>query len=450
VKKNLILLCLLATAMAACTPAMEPEALRAFENQQIRNWNWRLTEVIIKDIFTPPVASRIYAYSNIAAYEALAQAGTDISSLSGKLNGLTPPPTPPAGKKIYAPVAALTAFCTVAEKLVFSQAEMKQYCDSALKAFDATGMDAVTLHESAQYGRQVGAHILAWAKEDHYKARESLPNYVLNPAPGKWKPTAPDYTEGVEPFWRTLRPFVLDSVSQFKPAPPTPVDLTPGSPFYKEMMEVYETVNDLRQKADDRLAIAKFWDCNPNISVNKGHVMYFEQKITPGGHWINIANIACQLKDLPIQQRAEVVTLVAIAVADGFISCWEEKYATEYVRPITVITENIDPAWTPILQTPPFPEYTSGHSVISASAAAMLTRLLGDGFVFTDNTELPFGMQERRFPSFLEAAQEASISRLYGGIHFRPALENGNAQGQKIGNFAWEKLKGNSQNTVSR
>ena len=126
--------------------------------------------------------------------------------------------------------------------------------------------------------------------------------------------------------------------------------------------------------------------------------------------------------------------MVTIGLFDGFISCWDEKYRSNYIRPETFINSRIDESWRPLLQTPPFPEYTSGHSVISTAAAVVLTKLFGDKVAIEDNSEVPYGLPVRSFNSFQSAADEAAMSRLYGGIHFREAIENGKLQGSNIGN----------------
>jgi len=133
--------------------------------------------------------------------------------------------------------------------------------------------------------------------------------------------------------------------------------------------------------------------------------------------------------------------MTSIALFDAFISCWDEKYRSNLIRPETIINEHIDPAWVPLLQTPPFPEYTSGHSVISSASAVALTDLFGDQFAFVDSTEVEYGLPARSFGSFYEAADEAAISRLYGGIHYRPAIDNGVKQGKRFGAYLLVKVK---------
>jgi hypothetical protein len=169
--------------------------------------------------------------------------------------------------------------------------------------------------------------------------------------------------------------------------------------------------------------------------------MFATKKISPGGHWMNITRVACRKVNADPVRSAETYARVSIALADAFISCWDEKYRSKLIRPETYINQYIDENWTPFLQTPPFPEYTSGHSVISSSAAVMLTDAFGDNFAFTDSTEMEYGMPARSFDSFLQASEEAAVSRLYGGIHYRPACEIGVREGRAIGRLIADRLK---------
>jgi hypothetical protein len=164
------------------------------------------------------------------------------------------------------------------------------------------------------------------------------------------------------------------------------------------------------------------------------------KKISPGGHWIGITGIACQQSKTPFDSTVLVHTMVALTLHDAFISCWQEKYKSDRIRPETAINKYLDPAWRPLLQTPPFPEYTSGHSVASSSVSVILTHFFGDNFSYTDTSERLFGLPDRNFASFYQAADEAAISRLYGGIHFRDACEEGVKQGRKVGNNSLTKF----------
>jgi len=198
------------------------------------------------------------------------------------------------------------------------------------------------------------------------------------------------------------------------------------------LKEVYDLNKNLSK---EQSAIAMFWDCNPFALRQLGHLEFGIKKISPGGHWMGITGIACKKQKLSLSKTAYAHALVSIGMADAFISCWNNKYKYNRVRPVTAIKKLIDRNWSPLLQTPPFPEYTSGHSVISTTAATILTRIFGDHFSFTDDTEVEFGLTPRKFNSFIAASQEAAISRLYGGIHFRDAIENGVKEGEQIGKY---------------
>ena len=214
------------------------------------------------------------------------------------------------------------------------------------------------------------------------------------------------------------------------------------SDFYKEVKEVYDISNEITAKGDtsEEVAIAQFWDCNPYVSVTRGHLMFATKKITPGAHWIGIAKIAARKTGADVAKTVYTYTKTSIAIADAFISCWDEKYRSNLIRPETLINTHIDENWEPVLQTPPFPEYTSGHSVVSGAAAVALTSIYGDSFAFDDDTEVQYGLPVRSFASFRVAADEAAISRMYGGIHYRAAVEIGVKQGRDLGTFVVEKL----------
>ena len=235
---------------------------------------------------------------------------------------------------------------------------------------------------------------------------------------------------------------VLDSAAQFKPKNHPKFSLEPGSAFYKELKEVYDISEEITASGDksEEVEIAQYWDCNPYVSVTRGHLMFATKKITPGAHWMGIAKIACKQADADLNKTIYAYTKTSIALFDGFINCWAEKYRSNLVRPETLINKHIDENWEPILQTPPFPEYTSGHSVVSNAAATVLTDVFGDEFAFLDDTEMAYGLPARSFASFDAAAKEAAISRMYGGIHYRAAVENGIDQGKSVGGLVIEKL----------
>lgn len=391
----------------------------------------KLTDVIVYDIFSPPVASRIYSYPSIAAYEVLIHDYPEYQTLAGQLNGLEPVPDPDTSQQLSLPLASLHAFLTVGKNFIFSEDRINEHQQNLYAPFQDAFPEAM-YQNSLAYGEKVAQHIVEWSGHDNYKESRSFPKFTVNDAPGRWQPTPPDYMDGIEPHWAKIRPFVIDSANQFPPMAPTAFSMDEDSQFLKEVMEVYETGVNLDE---EQAEIASFWDCNPYVSHHQGHVMFATKKITPGGHWIGISKIAAQQANASLMKSIETYTLTSVALFDGFISCWAEKYRSNLIRPETIINKHIDEDWMPLLQTPPFPEYTSGHSVVSTSAATALTKLYGDTFHFVDSTEVAFGLPPREFNSFKEASEEAAISRLYGGIHYMPAITQGVAQGSKVGNF---------------
>lgn len=425
-----------ATPAGATPPPMpagthQPPPASASDADLLHEAMYQLSNTMVYDIFSPPQASRTYAYASIAAYEAMRPADTTYKTLAGQLKGLTPVPVPPAGVKVSHPMAGVHAFMVIAQALTFSRARMDSLRAAMDKRFEAR-LPADVYRASIAYGDTVAKHILAWSQGDRYKQSRGWPKYSVTAARGRWVPTPPGYMDAVEPHWGELRPFVLDTGSQFKPLPPLPFDSTKGSPFMKEALEVMQTKAKL---TDEQKEILAFWDCNPYVMNVQGHTMFATKKITPGGHWMGIVGTVSRKAGADALRAADAYARTAIGLADAFISSWDEKFRSNVIRPETYINRYIDESWTPMLQTPPFPEYTSGHSVASGSAAEVLTDVYGDNFAFTDSTELEFGLPIRSFPSFRTAAAEAAISRLYGGIHYRRAIEQGLLQGKNVGKW---------------
>jgi len=391
-----------------------------------------LTDIVVYDIFSPPVASRVYLYPSVAAYEIMAYFNSDnFNSLKGQVKELRNIPIP-ENPNIDPNLAAIFSFNQVGKALIFSEKKMEIFetnFDNKLKDF---GVPSRVINASKEYADKVSKSILDWASKDMYSQTRTFPKYSILEGDRFWKPTPPDYMDGIEPHWPKIRTMVLDSSNQFPPKDPIPFDLKKGSPFHKQLMEVYQVTNSL---TEEQTNIAKFWDCNPYVSHHKGHAMFATKKITPGGHWIGITAVATRKAKSSFEDTINAYVNVSIALFDAFISCWDEKWETLVVRPETLINQYYDEEWLPLLQTPPFPEYTSGHSVISRAAALTLTDLFGENFDFVDTTEVSYGLPSRSYKSFIDASEEAAISRLYGGIHYMMAITEGVAQGQNVGDF---------------
>jgi len=433
------LICLVLVLSYAFTACQDPiDYTNAIsDGQYFHRAQNRVTEVIIHDIFSPPVAARIYSYTSLAAYEvAAATDPSNYAPLMGQLNG-SEPLNLTVPQNIYPPLAALAAYYHVGTALIFSEEKMQEHRDAAFAELKEKGIPDDVFDASVKFGQEVGEKIRDYSKKDNYHQSRSFPKYTVVSDAGTWQPTPPAYMEAVEPHWNKIRTFTLDSAAQFKAGPPPPFSTDPNSEFFKVAKEVYETA---QQMTAEQKAIAMFWDCNPYKMNVKGHVMFAEKKITPGGHWMGIASIASAAAGKDWKGTVEALAMTAISLNEAFISCWDEKYRTKLIRPETYINQYIDEDWVPLLQTPPFPEHTSGHSVASNAAAHTLVQLFGDELHIVDSTEVAYGLPIREFNGFTQMAEEAAISRFYGGIHYMPAITEGSKQGKQVGELIWQKI----------
>ena len=397
----------------------------------------KLNDIVLENNFPPMVASRNYAYANIAAYEVIAAGDTNYNSLSGQIKHL--PPMPKATAAVDYPFASMLAFCKVGNAVTFPEGSMDSYVQHLKDTVLDAGMPRAIFDASVAYANLVADSILAWSKKDNYAQTRSAPKYTVTQEAGRWVPTPPMYGQAVEPHWMEIRTLVLDSASQFVPIRPPKFDpMNRQSEFYRALMEVKTMVDSL---TPDQKHMADFWDDNPFKLNVTGHVMYGTKKFSPAGHWMNISGILAQKMNEDFSGTVAVYTVAGIALFDAFISCWDEKYRSNYVRPETAINQYIDPDWRPYLQTPPFPEYSSGHAVISGAAAETIAYYLKDSIPYRDTSETEFGIAPRNFVSVRQAAREAAASRAYGGIHFKAACDIGNEKGKLIGQLVLQRLK---------
>ncbi len=398
----------------------------------------KLTDVIITDIFSPPVASRVYVYPLLAAYEAGKFSKADASSITAQLKGFEAMPTPESGKKYNYTVAAIKALCLTSKKVIFSTKAIDAF---ETETFDElkTTMTEDVFNNSISFGESVANVVIKRLESDNYKETRGMERFEVKTGMAqRWMPTLPDYADAVEPHWLKMKTMVMDSSAQFRPIPPPQYSEDKNSPFWKGLMEVYDISKTV---VEERENIMIFWDDNPFVSRSKGHLMFQDKKMTPGGHWLAICQSFLKERKVGFYESLKAYTMTSLALYEAFISCWEAKYHYTFVRPETVISAKVDKQWHPLLVTPPFPSYTSGHSTISAAAAEILTTLFGDNQAFTDETEKEYGLPVRTFKSFREAALEASISRVYAGIHYRFDCDIGNLQGKKVGQLVVQKIK---------
>jgi hypothetical protein len=367
-----------------------------------------------------PIAARAFGYAGVALHESIAPGTPRRRSLAPRLNGLRATPT--GGGAHHWPTVANSALASMMRKLfAAAPAAGAQAIDDLERGF-ADGARATlplaVYRRSVQRGEDVARRVFEWSAGDGSDAMH--PPWVPPVGPDKWVPTPPDFAPAVLPYWGTVRPLALPSGASYPPPPPPPYSEAPGTAFYDEAFECYSVGRSLTAEQE---AIARFWADAPGVTA------------TPAGHTVSILNRLVRARDMRLDRGAEAYAKVGIAVADAFIACWHTKYQYNLVRPVTYIRRVIDATWTPLLVTPSFPEYTSGHSVQSGAAAEVLTRLFGR-VAFVDHTHDRLGLPARSFDSFAAAAQEAAISRLYGGIHYRSAIDVGLRQGRAVGQRA--------------
>jgi hypothetical protein len=420
----------MAAVLGAMPLATRAEDTRPLPEAAVQRW-YRLILELVRHTptYSPPVASRALAYAGITAYEVVAGAGPDLRSFGGRLRDLAPLPAPGADP-LDTGIALHAALAQVVRHLFGNTGPTGQRAMAAMDdkgaARMAAGVDAAVAARSAAYGAAVATHIIGWAQSDGGAVVESMgfpADYALGNTPASWVPTSRVALQQTPllPLWGQNRPFAMTSAESCGLPPPPAYSEDPASAFFAEAQEVYDTAKGL---TDDQKRIARFWSDDAMLSP------------TPPGHWIQIALRILDHEKAGLVQHVDVLARLGIAVADAFIACWASKYDYDLLRPITYIRRFIDPAFEPLLNTPPFPEYPSGHSTQSAAAAVVLTAIWGDDFAFDDDTHVDDGLPARSFPGFAAAAEEAALSRLYGGIHFRAAIERGLEQGRCVGAFA--------------
>jgi hypothetical protein len=398
-----------------------------------------ITEVMVTDVASPPAAARFYAYSTLAGHLAWDQANKvplGESLISKSNHDIQAIPDDPGN--INPHFVATYSMLEVGKQLMPSGKLLSYKQENLIDLFiKSKWISKKQLDQNLNFARSVAMQILAIAYNDNYNRLSTLTRYSPKNKEGYWYPTPPAYMGAIEPEWRTISPFFIQNLSLYKPKPPAPFSLEPESPFRLQLDEVYHVTSNLEEESK---LIANFWDCNPFMVQYSGHMAIGIKKISPGGHWVGITGIASQKAQLGWQETVYIHALISMGLHDAFISCWEEKYDSDRIRPESAINKYLDESWRPLLQTPPFPEYTSGHSVVSSISAELLTYFFGEDFDFIDTSEVYFGLPERPFSSFYQAAEEAAISRLYGGIHFRDAIEEGTKQGKSIGKYILTKV----------
>lgn len=397
-----------------------------------------LSKIMMHDVVNPPAAARYYAYCTLGAYEIVSQNNATLTTLNSLLKQYKRSVITTRPADYDHRIAAVYCILETGRLMLPSGYRLQEEEEQFIAEQQKAKVPRAIIDRSVAVASYIAARIADYAKTDRYGKLSAQLRYTPVKGDAYWYPTPPAYMEAVEPNWKTVRPLIIDSCNQFPPLPPVSFSKDSISDFYKLAKEVYDVSI---KPTPEQLNIASFWDCNPFAVATSGHMSIGFKKISPGGHWMNIAGIAAQKAQLDFAATITAHMLVGITIHDAFISCWDEKYRSNRIRPETYINRYINIKWQPLLQTPPFPEYTSGHSVVSTATAEVLTYLFGDKFVYTDNSEELFEIPARTFTSFREAAAEAAISRLYGGIHYRDAIVNGQQQGKEVGAFIVNRLQ---------
>lgn len=379
--------------------------------------------------FSPPVASRAFGYSGVALYESVVGGMPEHQSLAGQLNEFAGVPEPEAGQAYHWPLVANSALATITRQF-YAPTSAENH--AAINALEASFEDAYKVNisqdvfnRSVAYGETISGAIFEWSMTDGgYQGYQTNFDtmFQIPVGDGMWISTprmAGDPQPALQPHWGNNRPFALESGAECRAVPHPEYSETADTVFYDEALEVYNVSMSL---TEEEKTIAAFWSDDPG------------QTATPPGHSISVLTQILVADDTAtLDFAAEAYARLGIAVADAFIGCWNSKYTYNLLRPVTYIQEMFDADWMPILETPPFPEYPSGHSVQSGATEVILTSLFGAEFEFTDHTHDTRGFEPRTYASFAEMAQEAALSRLYGGIHYRAAIELGLDQGRCIG-----------------
>ncbi len=386
--------------------------------------------------FSPPVASRALGYLGLTLYESVVPGMPGHRSLAGQLNELSSLPWAQPDEVLHWPTVANAALATMTRMMVpTASAENKAKIDLLERTlpikygadFDPTAVTPEITFRSETFGRLMAMAVMTWARTDGgHEAwgplrRDQTP-FVPPSGPGLWTATPPLFAKPLLPGWGRNRPFVLKTAADCPAPPPPAYSEEPGSEFRKQGDEVYRISSAITQ---EQRQFALYWADDAGKTP------------TPSGHWAWIAGDVLKARKANLAVAAETYARLNIAMADAFIAAWATKYQTNVIRPVTYIQIAIDSNWAPtLLPTPPFPDYPSGHAVQSAAAATVLAQLFGDKTAFTDNTHNDRGWGPRSFPSFRAAADEAAMSRLYGGIHYRFSATGGRVQGDCVGQKA--------------
>ena len=367
---------------------------------------------------TGPVQSRTFGYLGLAVYESVVPGMPANQSIQSQLNGLPPLPKTVTNKIYYYQVSANAALANMMRHMFGNASAAQNFTiDSLENAFNTVfkvGLSTADFDSSVHYGQNISNAIYNWSTTDGGdKAYLSVasPTYVLPVGAGLYV-TQPGQV-AQHPLWGTNRTFITGNATSTQPAAPPAYSTDAASPYYKEELEVYnESINQI----PEHITIAKYWAAIPPPTVS-----------------ISILSSVLIDKKSNLADAAMAFCKVGIAIADAFVSCYKTKYQYTQERPITFIRANFKASWAPLVTTPPFPDYTSAHSVQTGAAAKVLADIFGDNTTFTDYSINDLGFAPRSFNKFSDYANEVGLSRIYCGIHNRSADFIGLEQGKKVG-----------------
>jgi PAP2 superfamily len=387
--------------------------------------------------FSPPVAARSFAYAGMTVYESTVQGSRSHISLANKINGYKGEGVPQIKKgEGYNWDLVVNAAMATFYRNLFKTATSENKASIDALELDVLTQNAKETEEikdrSISFGKSMGQAIYDYSKTDNQDEayKNNFPDYTIPVFPGAWVPTSAANPKPLQPYWGSVRPFLSADVEDGIIPPHLAYSTDKTSLFYLEAYEVY--LYSINQTESQRV-IAQYWSDDPGLTA------------TPPGHSVSLTLQILAQEKSDLQFAAELLAKIGMAVHDGFVSCWKCKYIFSLMRPVTYINENIDPNWKTLLNTPPFPEHTSGHSVQTAASMTVLESFFGYNYSIVDRTHEnrnDINGSPRSFNSFAQIASEAAFSRLYGGIHYRTGIEVGVMQGNAIGrNIAAINLK---------
>ena len=412
-------------ASSASTNTDAQNGANRFDSYIPQTWYNLVMQLIVQTPgHTPPIVCRSFGYIGVTLYEALIGEMANHHSLVGQLNGLTSVPSRKYGNSYFAPVVDNAALARII-KYMFLNASTDNLnridsLESAIKQSYNKKISQTIITRSTDYGHAIADAIYNWSRTDggDQAYLNNFPSdYVPPVGLDKWVPTPPLNQPAMLPYWGNNRPMMFaDGVGTIDPPAPPSFSASSGTSFYKAAYEVYYTETHL---SIEQNTIALYWADGAG-------------SFTPSGHNVTIALQMIRNHHLNLYQAATLLAKVGIAQNDAAIICWRSKYVHNLLRPITFINSYIDGSWSPLIPTPPFPSYTSGHSTFSGATAGILTAEIGDHVAFEDSSKIYAGFSPRSFNNFNAYAREAAISRLYAGIHYRFDNEQGFSCGQQI------------------